>query len=169
MSIATIIRATAIVLELLFNTAWAQNADEGASALDEGVRQVVFEATQSIAEEGNAEAQYTLGEMYRRGQGVAQDYSEAARWWRAAAEQGHADAQYNLGVMYVNGDGVTQDYSESVRWFRSAAEQGDATAQFNLKSIDQLWFTASGTASGSGFSRIRRFFGLIRRLSSSDR
>ena len=38
-----------------------------------------------------------------------------------------------------------------------------------IKSIDQPWFTASGTASGSGFSRIRRFFGLIRRLSSSDR
>src|SRR3546814_3457096 len=34
-----------------------------------------------------------------------------------------------------------------------------------MKSIDQTWLMDSGTASGSGRSRTRRFFGLIRRRS----
>jgi hypothetical protein len=38
-----------------------------------------------------------------------------------------------------------------------------------MKSIDQQWLMASGTASGSGFSRTIRFLGLIRRFISSSR
>ncbi len=70
--------------------------------------------------------------MYRKGQGVPQDYAEAPRWYRQAAEQGDADAQYNLGVMYNDGQGVAQDYAEAVRWYRRAAEQDDAAAQVAL-------------------------------------
>jgi hypothetical protein len=70
--------------------------------------------------------------MYHAGQGVAQDYKEAVRWYRLAAEQGNALAQVKLGLMYDKGQGVAQDYTEAVRWYRLAAEQGDASAQFNL-------------------------------------
>jgi hypothetical protein len=70
--------------------------------------------------------------MYEKGQGVAQDYSEALGWYRKAAEQGNAIAQYNLGVMYANGQGVTQDHPEAIRWYRKAADQGNAKAQFYL-------------------------------------
>jgi len=35
--------------------------------------------------------------MYRRGQGVSQNYKTAAKWFRLAAEQGDAAAQFNLG------------------------------------------------------------------------
>lgn len=85
-----------------------------------------------LANEGNANAQYNLGLMYDRGQGVPQDHAEAVRWYRLAAEQGSAAAQLNLGVKYGNGQGVPQDFAEAVRWYRLAAEQGNATAQFNL-------------------------------------
>ena len=84
------------------------------------------------AEQGDAVAQFNLGSMYRKGQGVRQDYQEAIRWFRLAAEQGDAVAQFNLGVMYYGGEGVPQDYEEALRWFRLAAEQGDAVAQFKL-------------------------------------
>ena len=30
--------------------------------------------------------------MFRDGEGVAQDYAEAVRWWHLAAAQGNADA-----------------------------------------------------------------------------
>jgi len=43
--------------------------------------------------------------MYQIGQGVAQDYAEAARWYRKAADQGGVAAQFNLGVMYYEGQG----------------------------------------------------------------
>ena len=70
--------------------------------------------------------------MYQGGQGVLQDYAEAARWYRRAAEQGDAGAQLNLGVIYGKGHGVAQDYTEGGRWYRLAAEQGNADAQYNL-------------------------------------
>ena len=38
------------------------------------------------------DAQNHLGFMYYTGEGVAQDYQEAAKWFRKAAEQGDADA-----------------------------------------------------------------------------
>jgi hypothetical protein len=63
---------------------------------------------------------------------MAQDYSEAARWYRKAADQGLADAQYNLGQMYRRGQGVARNYSEAVRWYRKAADQGTVLAQRNL-------------------------------------
>ena len=70
--------------------------------------------------------------MFYNGEGVPQDYVEAAQWYRLAAEQGFAAAQGRLGVMYSNGKGVPQDYVEAAKWFRLGAEQGNATAQNNL-------------------------------------
>jgi TPR repeat protein len=37
------------------------------------------------AKQGDAWAQFTLGEMYRKGEGVAQNSAEAARWYRRLA------------------------------------------------------------------------------------
>ena len=76
------------------------------------------------AEQGDAAAQFSLGVIYAKGQGVAQDYAEAAKWYRKAAEQGYTPAQCKLGTMYVQGHGVTRDYAEAVKWYRKAAEQG---------------------------------------------
>lgn len=90
-------------------------------------------ACRRLADQGLAGAQQNLGNMYRKGQGVPQDYAEAAKWFRKAAEQGRADAQSNLGKMYENGlGGLPRDYGEALNWFRKAADQGDAIAQGNL-------------------------------------
>jgi TPR repeat protein len=84
------------------------------------------------AEQGNASAQLDLGLMYGNGQGVLQDYTQAARWFREAAEQGNVAAQFNLGVVYSDGKGVPQDFTQAIQWYRRAAEQGNAAAQFSL-------------------------------------
>ena len=63
--------------------------------------------------------------MYAVGWGVAQDYKEAAKWYRLSAEQGNAGAQLQLGFIYYSGQGVLQDYKEAVKWSRMAAEQGN--------------------------------------------
>lgn len=92
-----------------------------------------------LAEAGNPEAQFYLGQMYRRGYGVPQDHAEAVIWYRKAAEQslplaeaGNTDAQSLLGVLYGSGLGVPQNDVESIRWHRMAAEQGDLQAQIML-------------------------------------
>lgn len=48
------------------------------------------------AEEGNDEAQYNVGNAYKRGEVVEQNFEEAVKWWHLAAEQGNADAKEAL-------------------------------------------------------------------------
>ena len=73
------------------------------------------------AEQGDAEAQYRLAELYRIGQGVGKDYAQAVKWYRRAAEQDHVEARYWLGRLYENGRGVEQDDSEAAEWYKKAA------------------------------------------------
>ena len=77
------------------------------------------------AEAGNAEAQFSLGEMFFAGHGVPQDYAEARRWYGMAAAQGHAGAQCGLGEIYAEGKGVPQDMQTAKDWFRKSCNGGD--------------------------------------------
>jgi TPR repeat protein len=86
----------------------------------------------SLAEQGDASAQWILGFMYLNGEGMPQNYGQAAHWLTKAAEQGFAMAQFNLGFMYDNGEGVPQDFKKALEWYTKAAEQGLAEAQTNL-------------------------------------
>ena len=70
-----------------------------------------------LAEHGNVIAQYNLGVMYYKGQGVSQSYPNAVTWYRHAAWQGHALAQLELGVMCYKGQGTLQNYVEASMWF----------------------------------------------------
>jgi len=87
---------------------------------------------EEMAEAGDKYACTCLGEMYRIGHGVDQDYLRAVEWYCKAAEQGHAIAQYYLGVMYHYGRGVDKNHLIAVEWFRKAAEQGHSIAQRKL-------------------------------------
>jgi TPR repeat protein len=94
-----------------------------------------LELFQSLAEQGDANAQVFLGFMYDTGQGVTQNYKQAVDWYRKAVAQGNVDAINNLGFMYVHGHGVTQDYKHGADWLRKAAEQGHIVAQASLGSM----------------------------------
>lgn len=86
-----------------------------------------------LAEQGDADVQARLGDIYlARGDTTIRNHGKAARWFRAAAEQGHARAQSNLGVMYDGGLGVRRNPAEAARWYRAAAIQGLGVAQFSL-------------------------------------
>jgi len=73
-----------------------------------------------------------LAVLYAKGEGVPQDYKEAAHWAQKSAELGDADAQHSLGFAYHVGQGEPQDYSQAAYWYRKAAEQGDASSQYSL-------------------------------------
>lgn len=81
------------------------------------------------ANAGDADAQHKLGYAYDKGEGVPQDYAQAAAWYRKAAEQGHAGAQFFLGVAYYLEQGVPQDYVESHKWTNLAASRASAENQ----------------------------------------
>ena len=66
--------------------------------------------------------------MYAKGNGVPQNYTEAAKWYRKAAELGDVEAQLYVGRMYANGQGVPQDYALAHMWFNLAASRGEPGA-----------------------------------------
>ena len=113
-------------------TATAWTITDPVAAYDRRDYATAFAGFRSLADQGNADAQYNLGVMYSNGHGVSQNHAEAAKWYRRAADQGHAAAQYNLGTMYSTGDSVLQNHAEAAKWYRHAADRGHAAAQYNL-------------------------------------
>ena len=121
-----------LFLVLGTNLSLAQDYNKGYKAYQTGDYAKALKEWKPMAEQGNADAQYNLGVMLERGDGVLKDVTEAVKWYRLSAEKGYASAQYNLGVMYKRGDGVLKDFSEALKWYRLSAEQGNASAQRNL-------------------------------------
>jgi localization factor PodJL len=84
------------------------------------------------AEKGQAVAQYRLGTLYERGQGVTADPAKAAHWYEMSAAQGNRKAMHNLAVSYASGTGGKKNMNEAARWFAKAAALGLSDSQFNL-------------------------------------
>jgi TPR repeat protein len=119
---------TFVLLTLLISismavTAYAGQFADADAAYGRGDYATTYRLLKPLAEQGNAKAQYNLGIMYEKGQGVPKDDTEAAKRWQKAAELGYARAQYNLGFMYEKGQGVPQDYVLSHMWFNLAASR----------------------------------------------
>lgn len=85
------------------------------------------------AEQGNAWAQNRLGDCYRFGNGVTQDYKKAVELYTLSAEQGDKTAERNLGICYFYGYGVNEDKEKAAELYKLAAEQGDAWAKAELE------------------------------------
>lgn len=93
-----------------------------------------------LAEKGDADAAFNLGQAYRLGRGVETNLAAAQTWFGRAAAKGHLDAQTTLGLMlFENGDRVA-----GLRWLKQAAEKGEprallvyGTALFNGDGIKQ--------------------------------
>ena len=84
-----------------------------------------IEGCRQEAEAGKAQAQFTLGGYYERGQfGLPQDYTESGKWYRKAAEQDHHAAQLYLGVFLAQGQGVEQNVVEGLKWILLAKRGG---------------------------------------------
>ena len=87
------------------------------------------------AEQGLAEAFYSLGVCYAHGQGVEQNMDEAVEFYRKGAEGGYGLAQFLLGKFYeyVQKDDQQADkwFQQAIHWFRENAE-GFSEAPFYL-------------------------------------
>jgi hypothetical protein len=90
-----------------------------------------FKGITSLAQQGDADAQFKLGQIYQQGiggQNVKKDPVEAVKWFRKAADQGHARALCLLGYSYVVGYGLKKDMPEAIKCYRKAAVLGSTTA-----------------------------------------
>lgn len=86
----------------------------------------------SLAESGEAIAQLRLGMRYRDGDGVAQNYREALRWYRRCADQGDPEGMDNVGYMYLKGWGVPVNFEIATGYFKASAAQNHPQGLFNL-------------------------------------
>jgi hypothetical protein len=119
-------------LLLWSGSAGAADFDVGLSAYAAGDYATALKEWSELARQGNPEAQYSLGELYEQGRGVAKDEAKAAEWFAAAAEQGHMRAQAKYAGMLAAGRGVARDPAAAVLWWTKAAEQGSAASQVRL-------------------------------------
>lgn len=122
----------AIFLYLLSIACAHAGLDEGKAAYSRGDFTTAFREFKPLAGEGNAEAQFSMANMYRMGKGINKDDAEAVKWLRKASDQGHVKAQFVLGLCYSLGSGVRTDQAEAAAWYRKAADQGYAPAQFEM-------------------------------------
>jgi len=97
--------------------------------------------TLALAEQGDAEAQFALGEinwelyLESRQPKYLQDYT---RWATLAAEQNHPDALYGLGVRYINSTADhPYDLTEGLRLLHLAGELNSWEAQ---RYLSELYF-----------------------------
>ena len=93
-------------------------------------------ALRQAAEAGSASAQYQLALRYRKGEGVAQNPTEADYWLRRAAEQEHEDAQIALALRYYDNLAAAKYHkTATMPWLEKAGTKGDAARQYQVGMI----------------------------------
>ena len=100
----------------------------GVDAWEAGRYEQAVKEWRALADRGDADAQFNMGQAYRLGRGVPADLKIAQSWFEKAAAQGHQEAQANAGLLlFQNGN-----RTGALPWLRKAADRGDARAQYVL-------------------------------------
>ncbi|HTB83611.1 MAG TPA: tetratricopeptide repeat protein [Candidatus Sulfotelmatobacter sp.] len=72
-----------------------------------------------------ATAQFELGMIYLRGQGMPVDAATGAQLILQSALRGNPQARLQMGMLYFEGRGVKQDEDEALKWFQQAADSAN--------------------------------------------
>lgn len=103
----------------------AQSVKTGIDAWQRADYAAAITVWRPLAEKGDADAEFNLGQAYRLGRGAATNLAAAKTWFERAARQGHTDAQTTLGLLlFQNGD-----QAGGLKWLKQAAEKGEPRAQ----------------------------------------
>jgi hypothetical protein len=102
----------------------AQSVRAGIAAWQKADYSAAVAIWRPLAEKGDADAAFNLGQAYRLGRGVPTNIGAAQTWFERAARKGHVDAETTLGLLlFENGD-----QPAGLRWLRVAAEKGEPRA-----------------------------------------
>jgi hypothetical protein len=127
-----------------------------------------------LAEAGDADAQFNIGQAYRLGKGVPLNLGAAQTWFERAAASGHLDAQTTLGLLlFQNGN-----QQEGIKWLKKAAEQGEprallvyGTALYNGDGVTQdrmLGYAYVSRAAAQGLVPARQTLSELDQLMSAN-
>jgi len=96
----------------------------GVDAWQRGDHQEATAIWRNLAEKGDADAAFNLGQAFRLGRGGPADSAQAKRWFEMAANKGHLDAQVSLGLLLFD----SGDRAVAMSWLRKAAARGEPRA-----------------------------------------
>ncbi|NCJ04957.1 sel1 repeat family protein [Synechococcales cyanobacterium C] len=100
------------------------NLENGQAAFEAEDYINAFRLLKPIAEQGNAEAQCVIANMYQLGLGLERDFSEAIHWYEKSAEQGYGVASNNLAEIFRSGAcGIAANQEKAEKWYHKAREQ----------------------------------------------
>jgi hypothetical protein len=116
--------ALAALLLAIAPAAEAQSVKAGVEAWQRAEYESAVKIWRPLAEAGDADAAFNLGQAYRLGRGVPISLAAAQTWLERAARKGHLDAQTTLGLLLFNGGNRVS----GLRWLRTAAEEGEPRA-----------------------------------------
>ncbi len=116
--------ALAALLLAIAPEAEAQSVKAGVEAWQSADYDSAVKIWRPLAEAGDADAAFNLGQAYRLGRGVPISLAAAQTWLERAARKGHLDAQTTLGLLLFNGG----NRISGLRWLRTAAEEGEPRA-----------------------------------------
>ena len=118
----------------------AQNVKAGIDAWQRGDYAGAVAIWRPLAQAGDPDASFNMGQAYRLGRGVLVDLGTAQTWLEQAARKDHVDAQTTLGLLlFQNGN-----QAEGLKWLKMGSEKGDpramlvyGTALFNGDGVAQ--------------------------------
>lgn len=115
------------------------SAQVQAGVCSRGVERLVeVEDITNCANQGDASAQFILGEIYFQGKEVAQNYKTAFDWVSKAAAQGDKAAQSALGFYYYNGWGTKKDHVSAYTWWSlSIVNNEEPVVRRNLTDLER--------------------------------
>ena len=101
------------------------NLSAGLAAFEAKKYAEAFKLLKPLAEQGDAEAQCIIGNMYDLGLGIESNVLEAVKWYKKSASQGYGVASNNLGTIYYSGkEGIVRNRAKASEWYQKARQQG---------------------------------------------
>jgi hypothetical protein len=166
----------AVMAALVSTPLSAQSVKAGIDAWQKADYSAAVAIWRPLAERGDADAQFNLGQAYRLGRGVPISLGQAKTWFERAAASGHLDAETTLGLLlFQNGD-----QAEGLKWLRRAAEGDEprallvyGTALYNGDGVTQdrlLGYAYVSRAAAAGLSPAKDTLAQLDQLmTASDR
>ena len=108
---------------------WMSTQDDTAPMAD---RDDAAAQLMDIAENGDPDAQYLVGRLYRDGPVLIPDSVKTQYWFDQSARRGHVPAQYELGKLLFSDNPEVHDTELGIQWLEYATHHGSDCAAYQL-------------------------------------
>jgi len=128
----TVMRISSFMILFFMSISFSLASYAQPSILFSDISAGVFRFQFKLAEQGNPEAQYKVGEMYEVGKGVKKDLPTAMKWFEKAAAQNHKKAGHKLLFLDIKNNGLNNKSKTELGVLRQEAASGNPDAQYFL-------------------------------------